>query len=116
LTFDLPEFDASATLGFSALSGYLGNSTSGFIQSANSALQSLEDPITGAIKNEEQQLTISLTNLTSKISDQVDYINDFQQTLLTQLSQSDAMIYQLEQQNNLYAGLFNTNKSNDNSN
>jgi flagellar hook-associated protein 2 len=116
LTFDLPEFDASATLGFSALSSYLGNSTSGFIQSANSALQSLEDPITGAIKNEEQQLTISLTNLTSKISDQVDYINDFQQTLLTQLSQSDAMIYQLEQQNNLYAGLFNTNKSNDNSN
>jgi flagellar hook-associated protein 2 len=116
LTFNSTEFQASASQGFSALSSYLGTSTSGFIQAANSALQNLEDPVTGAIKNEEEQLTASLNNLNSKIGDQVDYINNFQQTLLTQLSQSDAAIYQLEQQNTFYEGLFNTNNNNSNGN
>jgi len=52
-----------------------------------------------------------LSSLNTKIGDQVDYINNFQQTLLTQLSQSDAAIYQLEQQNTFYTGLFNTNNN-----
>jgi len=94
----------------------LGNSTSGFIQAANSALQNLEDPTAGIVKNEEEQLTASLNGLNTKIGDQVDYINNFQQTLLTQLSQSDAAIYQLEQQSTLYEGLFNTNNKNSNGN
>ena len=111
LTFNSTEFQASASQGFSALAAYLGSSTSGFIQAANSAIQNLEDPITGAVKNEEEQLTIALSSLNTKIGDQVDYINNFQQTLLTQLSQSDAAIYQLEQQNTFYTGLFNTNNN-----
>ena len=116
LTFNSTEFQASASQGFSALSSYLGNSTSGFIQAANSALQNLEDPTAGIVKNEEEQLTASLNGLNTKIGDQVDYINNFQQTLLTQLSQSDAAIYQLEQQSTLYEGLFNTNNKNSNGN
>ena len=54
---------------------------------------------------------IALSKLNTKINDEVDYINNFQQNLLTQLAQSDAAIYQLEQQNTFYTGLFNTNNN-----
>lgn len=112
LTFNSTEFQDSASQGFGALSGYLGNATSGFIQAADSALRNLEDPVAGLIKSEEQQLTQSLSNLNTKVGDQIDYINNFQQTLLTQLAQSDAAIYQLEQQNTFYEGLFNSDNKN----
>jgi flagellar hook-associated protein 2 len=114
LTFNSTEFQASAAQGMSAASQWLGDTNSGFIEAASSALNSLEDPISGAIKNEEDQISKSLTALNSKINDELDRVNNFQQSLLTQLSQADATIFQLQSQSTLFAGLFNNNNNNNN--
>lgn len=106
LTFNATEFQATASQGFTALAQLLGDSTSGFIGTATSAVQSLEDPITGMIKSEEQQITASLAALSTKINDQVNHINDFQQTLLAQLSNADAAIYSLQSQASYFQSLF----------
>lgn len=115
LNFNSSELAASvAANGFANVASYVGNSSSGFIQAATSAVQSLEDPVTGNIKNEEQQITTSLTKMNKQINDEVDRINNFQQNLLTQLAQSDAAIAQLENQATYFQNLFNTNNKNNN--
>lgn len=106
LAFNATEFQATASQGFTALAQLLGDSTSGFIGTATSAVQNLEDPITGMIKNEEQQISASLTALGTKINDQVNQINNFQQTLLAQLSNADAAIYGLQSQASYFQSLF----------
>lgn len=114
ITFNAAEFQASASQGVSAVSQWLGDVTSGFILAANSALKSVEDPITGTIKNEEDQISKSLTDLNTRINDEVDRINEFQQKLLAQLSQSDATIFQLQSQSTFFEGLFNYNNNKNN--
>jgi flagellar hook-associated protein 2 len=115
LNFNSSEFQSTASQGVGAISKWLGDSTSGFIQAASAAVGSLENPGTGAIKNEEDQMSRTLTSLGKKISAEVDRINAFQQNLLSRLAQSDAIIYQLQSQASLFEGLFN-NKNNNNNN
>jgi flagellar hook-associated protein 2 len=113
LTFNAAELQASTAQGTAGVMQFLGDSTTGFIQAATSAVQGLEDPIKGSIKLEAQQISTNLTDLNNQINDEVDKINLFQQNLLQQLSQSDAAIYQLENQATFFQGLFNyNNKSN----
>lgn len=113
LTFNSTELQASTAQGTANVLKYLGDSTTGFILAATSAVQALEDPINGFVKSEEQQISTNLLTLNNQISDEVDKINTFQQTLLEQLSQSDAAIYQLQSQATFFQGLFNyNNKSN----
>ncbi len=113
LNFNSTEFNSSVSQGSSTILRFLGDSTTGFLSVAGNAVQGLEDPVSGFIKTEEQQISTGLTTLSSSISSEVDKINSFQQNLLQQLSTSDAAIYQLQSQQTLYAGLFNTNsKSN----
>jgi flagellar hook-associated protein 2 len=106
LTFNASELQATASQGFSALSQFVGDSTSGFIGAASSALKGLEDPISGLLKSEEKQISTSLTNIGTKIGDQVDQINTFQQNLLHQLSVADAAIYGLQSQATYFQSLF----------
>jgi flagellar hook-associated protein 2 len=113
LTFNAAELQVSASQGISALTAFLGDSSTGFLHAANSALQTVEDPIVGTIKVEETQLTKSINKLNDSINDEVDRINNFQQNLLLQLSQADAAIYQLQNQQTLFKGLFDSN-NNDN--
>ena len=61
-----------------------------------------------------KQMADSLTKMNSKINDEIDRINTFQQNLLTQLAQSDAAITQLENQATYFQNLFNTNNKNNN--
>ena len=113
LTFNASEFQASTAQGTAGVMQFLGDSTTGFIQAASSAVQGLEDPANGFVKMEEQQISTNLTTLNNQINDEVDKINLFQQNLLQQLSQSDAAIFQLQSQATFYEGLFNyNNKSN----
>jgi flagellar hook-associated protein 2 len=106
LTFNASEFQATASQGFTVVAQLLGDSISGFIGTATSAIQNLEDPTTGMIKNEEQQISTSLTNLGTKINDQVNQINNFQQNLLAQLATADAAIYGLQSQASYFQSLF----------
>jgi flagellar hook-associated protein 2 len=114
LTFNASEFQASTAQGTDGVLQFLGDSTTGFIQAATSAVQGLEDPVNGFVKMEEQQISTNLLNLNNQINDEVDKVNAFQQNLLEQLSQSDAAIYQLESQATFFQGLFNYNNNNSN--
>jgi flagellar hook-associated protein 2 len=112
LTFNAAELQASASQGISALTAFLGNSSTGFLHAANSALQTIEDPVIGTIKVEETQLTKSINKLSDSINDEVDRINNFQQNLLLQLSQADAAIFQLQNQQTFFKGLFDASNNN----
>jgi len=115
LTFNSSEFQASiSSNGFASVTQFLGDSSSGLVHAATTAVQNLEDPVTGTIKSEEKQMADSLTKMNSKINDEVDRINTFQQNLLTQLAQSDAAIAQLENQATYFQNLFDTNNKNNN--
>jgi flagellar hook-associated protein 2 len=106
LTFNAAEFEQSTGNNFTAVSQFLGDSTSGFLGIATSALNNLEDPTVGAVKTEEQSITTDLTSLNSKIADQEAQINQFQQNLVDQLSQADATIATLQSQVQFFQGLF----------
>lgn len=106
LTFDAAGFAQSAAGNFAGLSQFLGNSTSGFLGTAVSALNSLEDPTVGAVKQEESSISKDLTQLNASIGDQENQINQFQQNLVDQLSQSDATIATLQSQVTFFQGLF----------
>ncbi|MFZ0591217.1 MAG: flagellar filament capping protein FliD, partial [Bryobacteraceae bacterium] len=96
LSFNSSEFDAGTSQGMSAALQFLGSSTSGFIQAATNAVTDLEDPTEGSIKLEEQQLTSNLSDLSNNINTEVTRVNNFQQNMLTQLSEADASIYSLQ--------------------
>jgi flagellar hook-associated protein 2 len=114
LSFNASELQASTSQGVSNVLKFLGDSSTGFIKAATSAVQGLEDPINGFIKLESQQISTNLSKLSSQISDEVDSINAFQQNLLEQLSRSDAVIFQLQSQASFFEGLFNYNNKSDN--
>ena len=106
LTFNATEFEQNAGNNFTGLSQFLGSSTSGFLGVATSALNNLEDPTVGAVKAEEASITQDLTTLNTNISNEESSINQFQQNLVSQLSQSDAMIATLQSQVTFFQGLF----------
>jgi flagellar hook-associated protein 2 len=106
LTFNAAEFDQSAANNFTGLSQFLGDPNSGFLGVATSALNNLEDPTVGAVKTEENSITKDLTTLNAQIADQENQINQFQQNLVSQLSQSDALIASLQSQVTFFEGLF----------
>jgi flagellar hook-associated protein 2 len=106
LTFNAAEFDQSAANNFAGVSQFLGSTSSGFLGVATSALNNLEDPTVGAVKTEENSISQDLTQLNSNIADQENQINLFQQNLVNQLSQSDAVIATLQSQVSFFQGLF----------
>ena len=106
LTFNAAEFEQSAANNFTGLSQFLGNASSGFLGVATTALNSLEDPTVGAVKTEEASITQDLSTLNTNIGNEEDSINQFQQNLVAQLSQSDAMIATLQSQVTFFQGLF----------
>lgn len=106
LTFNQSEFDNSVGNNFTALSDFIGSAQSGFVQTATNAVSDLIDPTYGGITVQENTITQNLANLTTKISDQTNQINQFQQNLALQLSASDAAISVLQSQNTFFQGLF----------
>ncbi|MGC2662274.1 MAG: flagellar filament capping protein FliD [Bryobacteraceae bacterium] len=115
LTFNQSEFQSSVGSNFTALTDFIGDTTTGFVAAANSALGNLIDPTYGGITLQENAINKDLNDLATKITDQTNQINLFQQNLVAQLSKSDAAIASLQSQNSFFEGLFaityNTNNS-----
>lgn len=112
VTFNASEFALGLGNNFASLSQFLGDSTRGFISSATTSVQSLEDPNSGNLTSEENAITATLKSLNLKISDQIDQINQFQQNLYNQLAASDAAIFSLTQQQTFFTQLFQTQTAN----
>lgn len=112
LTFNVSEFTLGLGGNFTSLAQFLGDSTTGFIGSATTSVQSLEDPTSGTLKSAEKTTQKNLTDLTAKISDQIDQINLFQKNLYNQLAASDASIFSLTEQQTFFTQLFQTQTAN----
>ena len=95
---------------------FLGTVTSGgFLQGANSVINSLENPSTGAIEGNLTSIQSQITNQNKLISNETNRIIDLETHLQKQLSDADAAIALLQQQLTFMTGLFSTMFPNSNS-
>ncbi len=107
LDFDSSTFDTAFSSSSSAVSTFLGTeTTSGFIQSAYSALNSLTNSTNGAITVAGNNIGTSITNLTNQISAKQTQVTQMQTDLTTQMAQADAAISSLQGQLSEITGLF----------
>jgi flagellar hook-associated protein 2 len=97
-----------------AIQQFLGSiSSSGFLQSANNALNAMTDPNTGVLQADGTALQTQIASENSQIASQQTIISDLETNLQTQLSQADAAIATLQAQTSYYTQLFNVEYGND---
>jgi flagellar hook-associated protein 2 len=104
-------FDSTALSSHSTadIQQFLGSvSSGGFLQRANSAITSMEDPTTGAIHGNYTSITNEITRQGDHISTETDRINNLEATLQQRLSSADAAIAVLQQQVTFMSSLFAT--------
>ena len=110
LTFDSSQFSAQSAAG---IQQFLGGLTSGgFLQSANNILNTLTDATTGTLADEYNNVGTEITSDQSEISSDQNRVNLIQANLSEQLSQADAAIEVLQEQNTYYTNLFQTENAN----
>jgi flagellar hook-associated protein 2 len=106
LSFDSSQFSSQSASG---IQQFLGGLTSGgFLQSVNNTLNTLTDTTTGTLADEYNNVGTQITNDQSEISSDQNRVNLIQANLAQQLSQADAAIAVLQQQNTYYTNLFQT--------
>lgn len=104
LSFDASTFSAA---NITDVQQFLGSTTtSGFLQSANSALTSITDPTTGLLQTADDSIQTDITNENNYISAEQVRISNLQTSLTAQLSAADAAIAALQAQNTYYQELF----------
>lgn len=110
LSFTASQFNGQSS---TAVQQFLGGlTTGGFLQTANNVLTSVADPTSGMLVNEYTNIGTEVTNDNSEISDDQTRINTIQSNLQEQLSQADAAIATLQEQNTFYTNLFQTENAN----
>jgi flagellar hook-associated protein 2 len=105
LQFDQSTFADAAT---GDVLNFLGSeSVGGFLQAAQTALTSINDTTTGILPNATQSISITISTISNRISDDQQQLSHLQQRLTAQMSAADAMISSLEQQVTQITDLFN---------
>ncbi len=100
----------------SGVSSFLGSATgSGFLKAATDALNGLEDPTTGIVKQQETALQSQLTTVGTQISDKTAQVQQLQLNLQNQMAGADAMIAQMQQQYSYLTDLFSAQATADQS-
>src|ERR1035437_1359665 len=117
LAFDSSQLDSSNP---TPLMDFLGSaSSSGFLKAASDALDSAENPSSGAVKEAIQSLKTTMTHQDDLIATTQTRISDLQSSLQQQMAAADATIAAMQQQVNFMTQLFqsmNTNSYNYNNN
>jgi len=91
---------------------FLGDPTSsGFLQFATDALDSINDPSTGLIATETQAKQTQIQQDQDSINETQARVNQLQQNLQAQMAAADALIATLQQQNQFLQGLFQASTS-----
>lgn len=107
LSVDTTAFTNAANANFSSLVSTLGNvSTGGFLQTATNLLNSVEDPVTGALKTEETSIASQITTAQTNIANEQARVNQLQTNLTQQISKADSTIAEMESQVSYVTGLF----------
>ena len=91
----------------SSVTAFLGSPTGGgFLQAATNALNSIEDPKTGMLKNAESDVQSQITSLTTNIAQKQDKVNQMQVQLQSQMAAADALIATMQQQYSYISQMF----------
>jgi flagellar hook-associated protein 2 len=107
LSFDSSAFASITADDFSALSEFLGGSTSsGFLKSATDALEMVSDADSGILTNTIENVKDQITRQDEAISDMGERLTLLQLSLNERMAAADALIAQLEQEVQYIAGLF----------
>ena len=92
---------------------FIGSITGGgFLEAANSVLNSVDDPTTGLLATETDSISAELSDVGNKITDNQNQINQLQQNLTAQIASADALISNLEQQASYITNLFTAMQQN----
>lgn len=92
---------------------FLGDvNTGGFLQYANNTLDSITDPVSGAVETETEALQTENTNDQTEITNDQAQLTILQTNLQNQMAQANALIATLENQTNFLQGLFQADTSN----
>ena len=117
LSLNASQFDSADP---SAVMNFLGStSTSGFLKTANDAMNLAEDPTTGAVKTSIQSIVTEMQQQDDLIANTQTQIDDLQTNLQQQMAAADASIAALQQQASFMTSLFqamSTNTASYNSN
>jgi flagellar hook-associated protein 2 len=110
LSFDASAFDSASS---TEVQNFLGGlTTNGFLQSANNIMSSVADPVNGMLTTQYNNLSSEVTGDEAQLSNDQTRVNLIQTNLQQQLSQADAAIATLQEQNTYYTNLFQTENAN----
>ena len=113
LTFDSSSIASLTQSQISDALTFLGNTNSGgFLQYANNTLNSITDPVSGAIATETQALDTQNQNDQTQINNDQAKLTLMQTNLENQMAQANALIATLENQTTFLQGLFQADTSN----
>jgi flagellar hook-associated protein 2 len=110
LDFNASTFSAASPVAIQQFLGSIGSS--GFLQTANNALNAMTDPNTGVLQADGTALQTQITSENSQIAAQQTIVSDLETNLQSQLSQADAAIATLQAQTSYYTQLFNVEYGN----
>jgi flagellar hook-associated protein 2 len=105
LDFNTTTFNAASPADIQQFLGSI--SSSGFLQTANNALNAMTDPNTGVLQADGTAFQTQIASENSQIASQQTVISDLETNLQSQLSQADAAIAALQAQTSYYTQLFN---------
>ena len=106
-TFNSAQLTSANQTNSVAVTAFLGSATGGgFLKAATSVLNSIEDPTTGLLPNEQSALQNQITTLTNQISDKQTQVNNLQTQLTNQMNSADASIAAMEQQYEYVSSMF----------
>jgi len=115
LSVDTTAFTAAANAGFSTLASTLGGTTTGgFLQTAANLLNSVEDPVTGSLKLEQNTIAGEIAAQNTAITGEQAKITQLQTNITAQIVQADAAISALESKLSYVNGLFYSITGNNN--
>jgi flagellar hook-associated protein 2 len=100
MSFDTSTFNALSDVQISAAFQFLGSANSGFASLASNFTQ-LTDPITGMIQSQISGYETTNTDLANQITTAQAYASEVQQNATTQAEAADALVAQLESEQNV---------------
>jgi flagellar capping protein FliD len=100
----------------SGVTDFLGSTSGGgFLKTANDAINNLEDPTKGLLKNTETNTTNQITSIGNQISTKQNQVYQLQTNLTSRMAAADALIASMEQQysylNSMFAAQQTANQS-----
>jgi flagellar hook-associated protein 2 len=111
LTFNSFKLLAADLSSSSAVTSFLGSTTSGFIKAASDALDSIESPVTGTLTSTETLLQAQIADVTASIDDHQAKVDDLTKRLQEQMAAADALIASMQQQYSYMSSMFSAMQS-----